>query len=352
MGRLTLKPYTTGSSLAHRKQSPPASPSPLSGCRRFFLRHVMLTRLAILALLLAVPAAQAEDFLLTAEGLDRYEQATEIFYAWAVMHPDLSLQADGERLGAMTDEEFRAQIAAVAPELLETLEERGIALAEYHAFSRTLAAYASWLTLMEYASFDPSRLSPLERENLEFVRGNRARFIEFHPEMTPLLLAPQPVGEVFARRDGQRPDVGRGGGNQPGGEGIGMEIQRQAIVPVLRVAAVPGDAILAAILVAMIVLETHAGVAARQHPGARAVFADMKGNADFTLAAGSDVRHHALRGEVLVGGLGAAGHPSFEGLPAIRFDCLPERLARRVHAARKQYQHHRPHRDHSPSGKG
>lgn len=143
----------------------------------------MLTRLAILALLLAVPAAQAEDFLLTAEGLGRYEQATEIFYAWAVMHPDLSLQADGERLGAMTDEEFRAQIAAVAPELLETLEERGIALAEYHAFSRTLAAYASWLTLMEYASFDPSRLSPLERENLEFVRGNRARFIEFHERM-------------------------------------------------------------------------------------------------------------------------------------------------------------------------
>src|SRR5690606_1369999 len=122
MGRLTFKPYKTGSSLEQREQSPPASPSPLSGCRRFFLRHAMLTRLAILALLLAVPAAQAEDFLLTAEGLDRYEQATEIFYAWAVMHPDLSLQADGERLGAMTDEEFRAQIAAVAPELLERSE--------------------------------------------------------------------------------------------------------------------------------------------------------------------------------------------------------------------------------------
>lgn len=184
MSLLILKPYKTGSSLEQRKQSPPASSSPLSGCRRFFLHPVnSLKLLACFWLLLAPATAHAEEFRLTAEGLDAYEQATEIFYAYAVTHPDTVLDTDSETLNQITAEEFRQRIAANAPELLHALESNGILLAEYHAFSRTLAGYASWLALIEQAGLDASQLAGIERANLEFVRAHRERFMQFHERM-------------------------------------------------------------------------------------------------------------------------------------------------------------------------
>ena len=103
---------------------------------------------------------------------------------------------------------------------------------------------------------------------------------------------------------------------------------RAAASGVDRVAAILGDLVLAAVLVAMVVLEAQAGGGAGDDPGARVVVGDVERDADRVGRTFADVHHQALAGEAGVGGGGRADDAAFERLAAQRRE-VGEEVARR-----------------------
>ena len=70
-----------------------------------------------------------------------------------------------------------------------------------------------------------------------------------------------------------------------------------------RVAAILGARVLAAVRVAVVVLEPEARGGAADHPGPRAVVADMEGDADLVGRAVADVHDQPARRHLAVGGV-------------------------------------------------
>lgn len=90
------------------------------------------------------------------------------------------------------------------------------------------------------------------------------------------------------------------------------------------IAAVVGDLVGGAVLVAMVVFEAEAGGGAGDHPRARAVFADVERDLDLVFAAGAHLHDEGLAGEGGVGGAGAFDDFSGVGLAAECAEFAPE----------------------------
>ena len=140
--------------------------------------------------------------------------------------------------------------------------------------------------------------------------------IEFDAEAAAFGLANEAVAEGFLGGEKEGPDIGFRGGDQFGGEGVGGEILLAGRAGGGGVTAVLGDLVGGAVFVAVVVFEAETGGGARDHPSARAVFADVEGDLDFVFAAGAHVQDEGLAGEGGVGGAGAFGDFAGEGLAA------------------------------------
>ena len=140
--------------------------------------------------------------------------------------------------------------------------------------------------------------------------------IEFDAEAAAFGLANEAVAEGFFGGEKEGPDISFRGGDQFGGEGVGREILLAGRAGGGGVTAVLGDLVGGAVFVAVVVFEAEAGGGARDHPGARAVVANVEGDLDFVFAAGTHVHNETFAGEGGVGGAGAFGNFAGEGLAA------------------------------------
>src|SRR5688572_28590914 len=123
---------------------------------------------------------------------------------------------------------------------------------------------------------------------------DRARQVELDAEAAAFGIAWQRIGEPLAGGDLDRPDVRGRRRDERSRLGVREELEARACGTVPRRAAVLRDAVRAAVLVAVVVLEHELAVATRDDPGARAVGADVERNADLAVRAVTHVHDEAF----------------------------------------------------------
>ncbi len=138
-------------------------------------------------LLSAVSAAtpDVESYRLTPAAFDKYQRATDSMYDYINRHPELQSEFDD-----VEDEETDgvAEMAAAlerrAPGLRKAMESSGMSLEEYFTFSLALAGSAFAVAMEDHmGSIDEDTLDAAQRENIAFLRANRARLDTFFAEM-------------------------------------------------------------------------------------------------------------------------------------------------------------------------
>ena len=148
--------------------------------------------------------------------------------------------------------------------------------------------------------------------------------VEFDAEAAAFGLANEAVAEGFFGGEQEGPDIGFRGGDKFGGEGVGGEILLAGRAGGGGVTAVLGDLVGGAVFVPVGVFEAEAGGGARDHPGARAVVANVEGDFDFVFTLGARLQDETFAGEGVVGGAGAFGNFAGEGLAAEGAEFGPE----------------------------
>ena len=155
--------------------------------------------------------------------------------------------------------------------------------------------------------------------------------IEVYPEMA--FRPVQDVGEALPREDLHAPDVGHRRAESIGFEELFREIISGEVQGGFGawgslgawsagIAAIEADGVFATVLVPVVVLESEALIRACQHPGARAVLADVEGDLETFLFAPPYVHRHGLLDKGVVGWI-LGGETSGEGPTAQGTDAIP-----------------------------
>lgn len=131
--------------------------------------------------------ADMENYRLTEDGLDNFEQATESLYAFMAAHPEYR-QALRESEGGDDDEDFAAiaqRFEAGAPGISEVMEDAGMPLEEYFRFTMVFALNAFSVAMIDQygGKQEDADLTDTARSNIAFVRTNMQRFTDLDARM-------------------------------------------------------------------------------------------------------------------------------------------------------------------------
>lgn len=127
-----------------------------------------------------------ETYRLTPASFESYQQLTDNMYGYIAEHPELQedVAEEEEEVDGDSVDDLVAALERRAPGLREAMETPGMSLEEYFTFGMVLAASALGVGMEEHLGLSgENQQTPLQRENMSFVRSHYAELESFHISM-------------------------------------------------------------------------------------------------------------------------------------------------------------------------
>lgn len=150
-------------------------------------RAIALATSSLLALTaVARDSPDIESYRLTPATFESYQQLTDNMYGYIAEHPELQedVAEEEEEVEGNSVGDLVAALERRAPGLREAMETPGMSLEEYFTFGMVLAASALGVGMEEHLGrSEENQLTPLQRDNMSFVRNHYAELESFHISM-------------------------------------------------------------------------------------------------------------------------------------------------------------------------